>query len=388
MRFGRRNPGPITGNSLDGDISMKTNGMVVRNCFALASIIVLMASARLLPADELQPPEPTFVAPAPLYDELAEDGYQYVFIERVPSWFTAIEMTCLAADIRTGGVANLSFDDSGTVGTDVTLRGARGVNDFGFAPRIVVGRSFGPDWGIQARYWHLTEQANRNPERPDVPQLPTFGTYYDQGRAEMFAIDLEGIRTFRTGAWTIDATLGLRHGYMRADGTMHAFGVVTTGNFVNIILASGSDTRGTGYTASLMGRRAFNDSPFSLYLGGRVSQVFGENDSYGRSAGTVASSPSAPLVGAATVSRNNAVGHITIGEMQAGFQYERPIYDSPLNFFFRAGVEYQHWVAEGPPVGGAGFGGTIGDLTTNSFASANLSSAQLIGVTFGTGLTW
>lgn len=77
-----------------------------------------------------------------------------------------------------------------------------------------------------------------------------------------------------------------------------------------------------------------------------------------------------------------------MGELQAGFQYERPIYDSPLNFFFRAGVEYQHWVAEGPPVGGVGFGGTIGDLTTNSFASADLGSAQLLGVTFATGLTW
>ncbi|MFO1008097.1 MAG: hypothetical protein U0929_19210 [Planctomycetaceae bacterium] len=32
--------------------------------------------------------------------------------------------------------------------------------------------------------------------------------------------------------------------------------------------------------------------------------------------------------------------------------------------------------------------GTIGELTTNSFASAGLGDTQLQGVTFATGLTW
>jgi hypothetical protein len=39
-------------------------------------------------------------------------------------------------------------------------------------------------------------------------------------------------------------------------------------------------------------------------------------------------------------------------------------------------------------VGGAGFGGTIDEITTNSFASANHGDAELVGFTVGTGFTW
>src|SRR4051812_12375861 len=38
--------------------------------------------------------------------------------------------------------------------------------------------------------------------------------------------------------------------------------------------------------------------------------------------------------------------------------------------------------------GGAGFGGTIGQLTTNNFSSAGSGGMTLHGVTLGTGLTW
>jgi hypothetical protein len=48
----------------------------------------------------------------------------------------------------------------------------------------------------------------------------------------------------------------------------------------------------------------------------------------------------------------------------------------------------QNWDFDAPPTGGAGFGGTIGELTTNSFASAGIGGLILEGVTFSTGLTW
>ena len=60
-----------------------------------------------------------------------------------------------------------------------------------------------------------------------------------------------------------------------------------------------------------------------------------------------------------------------------------------MNAFFRTAFEYQHWNINGLPTGGAGFGGTIGNLTTNSFASANArGDAQLYGVSIATGFTW
>jgi hypothetical protein len=102
----------------------------------------------------------------------------------------------------------------------------------------------------------------------------------------------------------------------------------------------------------------------------------------------VASSPSAPLVGAATVTRNNAKSDLQIAEIQVGVEWDYALECIPANFFFRTAYEYQDWNIVGPPTGGAGFGGTIGELTTNSFSAAGLGDMQLNGLTFATGLTW
>ena len=77
-----------------------------------------------------------------------------------------------------------------------------------------------------------------------------------------------------------------------------------------------------------------------------------------------------------------------IFELQAGLELECPLQDMPANFFFRTAYEYQKWDIDGLPTGGAGFGGTIGELTTNSFASAGLGGMTLHGISIGTGLTW
>ena len=116
--------------------------------------------------------------------------------------------------------------------------------------------------------------------------------------------------------------------------------------------------------------------------------MWGHSDSYGRAVGAVASSPSAPLVGAATVTRNNADSNLVISEFQLGVQFEFALRRIPANAFFRTALDYQYWDINGPPTGGAGFGGTIGNLTTNSFSSAGLGDTQLVGLALGTGFTW
>jgi hypothetical protein len=114
----------------------------------------------------------------------------------------------------------------------------------------------------------------------------------------------------------------------------------------------------------------------------------GHSDSYGRSAGAIASSPSSPLIGAATVTRNNADSDLYMFETQLGIEWNYGLRCLPANYFFRTAYEYQDWNIVGPPTGGAGFGGTIGELTTNSFSSAGLGDMQLHGIAFATGLTW
>ncbi len=162
----------------------------------------------------------------------------------------------------------------------------------------------------------------------------------------------------------------------------------TTGNFVNLTLQNGFNFNGEGGTSAIYVRRQIGDSPLSFFGSFRGSYLGGRTDSFGRADGTVASSPSAPLVGAATVTRNNADGELDIFEYQAGLQLDVRLRALPVDAFFRTAFEYQNWDIDAPPTGGAGFGGTIGELTTNSFASAGIGAAHLYGLTVGTGFTW
>jgi len=90
------------------------------------------------------------------------------------------------------------------------------------------------------------------------------------------------------------------------------------------------------------------------------------------------------------VTRADAEARMYIFEVQGGWEYEQALDVCPASFFFRVGYEVQRWDIDGLPTGGAGFGGTIGQITTNSFASADARKAGMVveGITLGTGLTW
>jgi hypothetical protein len=79
---------------------------------------------------------------------------------------------------------------------------------------------------------------------------------------------------------------------------------------------------------------------------------------------------------------------MTIGELQTGLQLDYPLATIPASAFIRTTYEYQNWMVHGKPTGGAGFGGTIGEITTNSFASAGIGRANLGGVSIATGINW
>jgi hypothetical protein len=207
-------------------------------------------------------------------------------------------------------------------------------------------------------------------------------------RAHFRTADIELVRSFRPGRWKIDGTIGARHAHIGVDSDFLAFGVFTTGNFINLTLQNGFNFNGEGATSAFNVRRQIGNSPFSIFGSFRGSYLGGHTDSFGRSDGTVASSPSAPLVGAATVTRANADAELDIFEYQAGLQMDFALQRVPVNAFFRVAFEYQNWDVDAPPTGGAGFGGTIGEITTNSFASAGIGHAYLYGVALATGFTY
>lgn len=309
---------------------------------------------------------------------------------RDPLWFAGVEATFLNVRSRTGGRITASFDDSDTGGAEISFRTGTGIEDStALAPRFWIGRQFGENWGVVGRYWRLEDSELKFPDlTPGTTPLPTFGTYEERDRVEGYTIDVEGIRTFRPGQWTFDGTVGARHLSMTNESQFNAFGVITTGNFVNLLLANGSQFEGTGVTMSLTGRRRISRSPIYFFATVRGTNAYGQSDSYGRAAGVVVSNPSSPLAGAATVRRDNADARMEVIETQIGLDVEHQLRCCRAKAFFRVAGEYQYWELSGRPTGGAGFGGTIGDLTTNSFASAGLGDTRLIGLALSTGLTW
>lgn len=304
-------------------------------------------------------------------------------------WIAETEVSFLSARVRTGGRITMSFNDSTTPGTDMSITDQSGLFDYAVAPRLVLGRQFGEKWAVVARYWTLTDADSPFPElTPGTTPQPNFATFLSSNSAKLYTIDLEGVRSFSLGAWKFDVTAGGRHASLDVDSAVAAFGVFTTGNFVNLTLANGCSFNGNGFTGSLTARRQLGSSPFSLFAGCRGTAAYGHSDSYGRVYGAVASSPSAPLVGAATVMRNNADAEMEIFELQFGLQWEYRLACVPATAFFRSALEWQHWNFMGPPTGGAGFGGTIGNLTTNSFSSAGIGDTDLVGLTCAAGFTW
>lgn len=377
---------------------MKTNGLVRGACCALAMAIA--------PATFANEAEKSDVQLTSMLDECnsvaldcACNECQECFEGCGTSaggcgfWFAGAEATILNVNARSGGIITASFSDTTAPGvsTFATVDG-NGLNDkFGVGPRFWGGRQFDENWALQGRYWSLQQSDINSPPAPN-PNIPNtganFATIFEQDRADFRTADIELVRNWKPGKWKIDGSLGGRHAHIGVRSDFLAFGVFTTGNFVNLTLQNGFFFDGEGGTSAINVRRQIGNSAFSVFGGFRGSYLGGHTTSFGRSDGTVASSPSAPLVGAATVTRAKADAELDIFEYQVGFQGDFPLKRIPVNAFFRCAFEYQNWDIDAPPTGGAGFGGTIGEITTNSFASAGIGHAYLYGIALATGFTY
>jgi len=122
----------------------------------------------------------------------------------------------------------------------------------------------------------------------------------------------------------------------------------------------------------------------------QLSGFFSLGKSYGvvsgslgaSSGGIVQSQPSAPLVGAATVTRTFAPDNIVGNTIGGGFELK-----ATDDLFFRGEYMRDTYTWNHDPIGGAGFGGTIGNITTNGFASA-ASTHQISNETYRVSLVY
>lgn len=308
------------------------------------------------------------------------------------NFFVVVEPSFLQTTPKTGGGVLLTLNDSGTPAVDLTLQGADRISREAWAPRATVGWKWnhpaGVTAGMQGRFLTL-ESAWFGPARlaPGTVELTNFSTDTEWSEFKAATEDVEATLAFSRWGATVEGSYGGRRMRFLAQGEVKTFGVFTTGNFINLSFSNGSEFRGDGPLRGLSLDYQVPKVPVRVFLGWRKGKMKGYSNSYGRSTGTVASSPSPPLVGAATVSRNGASStQLEVTERRVGVQAEFGAPAARVRSFARVSFEQMGWYLNGPPTGGAGFGGTIGTLTTNGFARAGLGNAELEGWTFAMGL--
>lgn len=295
----------------------------------------------------------------------------------------------------TGGAITMSLNDSDTAGTDISLFGGSARDSKEYAPLATVGYRFTHKWGISAgvegRHYELSDSVSTVPRLvPGTTALANFATFSETSDVELHASDAALTAQYARWGVTIDGSYGKRYGAFEANGEIEAFGVFTSGNFVQLQLSNGSEFKGDGklkeFGVSYEIPYQVWHTSLSVFGNRRWSTLDGKSNSFGRSVGTAASSPSAPLVGAATVTRNNAIASLKTKDYEYGVQFKFGSKESKIRSYARVAYQKMTWDLTGPPTGGAGFGGTINDLTVNSFSTAGLGEVELKGYALSIGV--
>jgi hypothetical protein len=311
------------------------------------------------------------------------------------SWLERIDAYASAGigEVRarpdTGGNITITLNDNTTVGIEKSMVGGSGRATDAYLPVLQLGARFQViedlTVGIEGQYFSFSDSLSTVPlDAPGTTPLPTFGTYRETSLFDLKARDIAATVAYSRWGATAEAVVGLRDASFGARSEMEAFGVITSGNFLNLALSNGSYFKGDGAVFGLRLSYLLPQIPLRVIAGYTYAKLDGKSDSFGRSIGTVVSNPSTPLSGAATVTRNGASSKGLIHDQEYGLQYE---FNRGQSFARLSWMEKSLEI-DGPPTGGAGFGGTIGDLTTNSFSAAGLGEGKVNGTFLTLGIAF
>jgi hypothetical protein len=294
----------------------------------------------------------------------------------------AVVATAIAdADPYTGGRITASFDDADTVGVDKTIFIDGGRKSSHYLPSGTLGARFyqTPDftYGLELHGYTFSDGlATTARDAPGTTPLTNFATYREENLFKMDGSDITATASYRRWGVTAEGQVGIANGTYRTRSEFYTFGVFTTGNFINLNLSNGTLFKGDGLVYGLRLAYVVPRMPFSVVGRYKHSKLDGKTTAFGSAAGSVASSPSAPLVGAATVTRADGKATGKLHDMEFGLQYDFSA-TVRTSSFVRVTYTRKELKIRGLRTGGAGFGGTINDLTINSSAIAGMSPPGL-----------
>lgn len=303
-------------------------------------------------------------------------------ISAAPTWwerfdgYAALGVASVRANPESGGRITATFNDSGTPDVDKTLLIDGGRNSNAYLPTGTLGARFRQTdnftWGLELEAFSFSDGvAGTARDAPGTTPLTNFATYREESLFKLQGADISTTASYSRWGFTAQGQAGWGKGTYRARSELYTFGVFTTGNFVNLNLSNGAIFKGDGLVYGLGLAYAVPHMPINLFGRYKNSKLKGQTTAFGSAVGSVASSPSAPLVGAATVTRADAKATGTREDMELGLQYDFTA-ASRISSFVRLSWTRSDLKIRGRPTGGSGFGGTIGTLTTNSFSTAGM----------------
>lgn len=300
-----------------------------------------------------------------------------------PFWYAGAEFMFLGVDSDLGAKKGHGAVAAIAGAAGVAGGSASSYNDFTYAPRLTLGRQLSENWGVQTRFFYLSDDDS---EGQPLPTALNSAAILTESGMRLYTIDVEAVRNIHGDVWKVDATGGVRHASLDMNSGVSVTGVSGAGDFATATAGSGSSFDGTGLTGALIGRRQLGSSRASLFTSARGSILFGDADAYAGAASSVLTG------GGAAVNFEGALGEgsteMTIIELAIGVQWDWALRAVPANAFFRTAFEYQNWDVNGDGAAFALGSATAPGAATLATASASAAEVDLYGLVIGAGFTW
>ncbi len=298
-------------------------------------------------------------------------------------WYAGAEATFLTPSINSAAGTIATNDVAGAVSRSFSSDGTL-VEDLMYSPRVWLGVQRG-DWGVVARFWHLSDSASNFDPFTAAPPIDR-ETSLANSRLRAYTIDIEATRNTTLGRWDSQVSAGARYANMENDNLITAQYV----GVADILSGTALTTRqfdGMGLTMGWNGTRCIaGRDHLRLYAGVRGSVLWGDSSAQ-------AQTSVVQVVGGAGAASTNFATATTseemfIGELQVGVQWQYELECVPAQAFIRTGLEYQYWDADGGLLASTTSASASGSGNIAVAASAGGLRTDMVGFTLAAGITW
>jgi len=306
---------------------------------------------------------------------------------QTPFWYLNSELTTLSP-INTASSQNYVLNDFVAPATVTPFASTVDANQLTAAPRLTFGKSHCNGWGIQTSYWGMNTIAGSDFAGPITgpAAVPDLNRINVQESFRAYTFDIEATKRLQVGQTQYWGTFGARHASLT-----NATNSVALGESVNsdtYVLSALSQTRfnGTGLTYSLMGIRPISTKCISLYGGGRLSNVFGNNTALAQTSAFLSSPAGGSNSTNGAIDRGNDA--LFIGELQTGLLYSRCLKQYGGRMFARGGFEYQYWNTADRNAFSTSFAGVSSSSNASVSTTGGDLKTHLVGFSIGAGYAW